>query len=268
MMPPWRSRARWWLTAGWLWLSWAQRAPTCRSPSDEDQDDLEAGRVAHVLEQDRGAAGLLEPLLGAAVRLRLGGDRLGRRRGSWHWSWLLAASDRSPLHETFSMNHLPEPECTRPRASRIAGGRRQRSQSRTADGRGRTAPRPRRRVGRLDRRPGRRISPDRSPDARLRGTRSHGSITILRERISTWVLIDILNLFHRLSTVICKLHLALIRHICSIKSDHRPAWSGAWDLMPQGYAKLSVAANRRRRSGTAVIARFTCVTSRRRAASE
>src|SRR5262245_61512122 len=34
MMPPWRSRARWWLTAGWLWLSSEQSAPTCFSPSD------------------------------------------------------------------------------------------------------------------------------------------------------------------------------------------------------------------------------------------
>src|SRR5215218_9087973 len=34
MIPPWRSRARWWLTAGWLWLSWSHRAPTWRSPSE------------------------------------------------------------------------------------------------------------------------------------------------------------------------------------------------------------------------------------------
>ena len=60
---------------------------------------------------------------------------------------------------------------------------------------------------------------DRSPGSRLRGTRFNGSITILRERISKWVLIDILNFFHPLSTVICKIHLALIRHICSIKTD-------------------------------------------------
>src|SRR5947209_5745673 len=52
--------------------------------------------------------------------------------------------------------------------------------------------------------------PDRSPGTRPRGTRSHGSITILRERISKWVLIEILNFFHSLSTVICKIHLALI----------------------------------------------------------
>src|SRR5262249_30883754 len=64
---------------------------------------------------------------------------------------------------------------------------------------------------------------DRSPGPRLRGTRSHGSITILRERITKWVLIEILDFFHALSTVICKIHLALIRHICSIKSD-RSAW--------------------------------------------
>ena len=42
----------------------------------------------------------------------------------------------------------------------------------------------------------------------------NGSITILRERISTWVLIDILDLFHRLSTASSKLYPALIRHTC------------------------------------------------------
>jgi hypothetical protein len=60
---------------------------------------------------------------------------------------------------------------------------------------------------------------DRSPGTRLRGTQDHGSITTLRERISKWVLIEILNLFQALSTVICKILLALIRHICSIKSE-------------------------------------------------
>ena len=76
MMPPWRSRARWWLTAGWLWLSCAQGADVPLALG-EDQDDLKAGRVADVLEQDGCAAGLVEPLLGAAVRLGLRGDRLG-----------------------------------------------------------------------------------------------------------------------------------------------------------------------------------------------
>ena len=66
---------------------------------------------------------------------------------------------------------------------------------------------------------------DRSPGTRLCGTQSHGSITILRERISKWVLIQILNFFHALSMVICKIHLALIRDICSIKPD-RPSGGG------------------------------------------
>src|SRR5262245_47039189 len=33
MMPPWRSRARWWLVAGWLCFSVLQIPPTCFSPS-------------------------------------------------------------------------------------------------------------------------------------------------------------------------------------------------------------------------------------------
>jgi hypothetical protein len=64
--------------------------------------------------------------------------------------------------------------------------------------------------------------PGRSPGSQPRGTRYNGSITILRERISKWVLIDILNFFHSLSTVICKIHVALIRDICSTQFD-RPA---------------------------------------------
>src|SRR5947209_3207337 len=34
MIPPWRRRARWWLTAGWLWFRSSHRAPTCLSPSE------------------------------------------------------------------------------------------------------------------------------------------------------------------------------------------------------------------------------------------
>ena len=56
-----------------------------------------------------------------------------------------------------------------------------------------------------------------APSAHDPAAPDNGSFTILRERISTWVLIDILELFHRLSTLICKLYLALIHHICSIK---------------------------------------------------
>ncbi len=102
-----------------------------------------------------------------------------------------------------------------PSRARIAAGRRNPAAGPPAGGTpiGAAGPFPRRRRG------GER--PLRSPGSRPRGTPNHGSITILRERISKWVLIDILNFFHRLSTVICKIHLALIRHICSIMSGRR-----------------------------------------------
>src|SRR5262249_56646634 len=73
----------------------------------------------------------------------------------------------------------------------------------------------------------------------------HGSITISRERITTWVLIDILELFSQLSTVICKSHRALIRHICSIKPapGDEPAILDVTVLISQRCAEMNVAAN-------------------------
>src|SRR5262249_47226196 len=45
----------------------------------KDQDDLEAGRVADVLEQDRRAASLMKPLLCCPEALGLARDHLGGR---------------------------------------------------------------------------------------------------------------------------------------------------------------------------------------------
>src|SRR5262249_52789838 len=66
-------------------------------PLGEDQDDLEPGGVADVLEQDRGAACLVIPLLGPADGLGPSPDRLGGRRSlgaglrrCWHGIGLLS----------------------------------------------------------------------------------------------------------------------------------------------------------------------------------
>ena len=78
-MPPWRRRARWWLTAGWLWFSSLAQRPDVLLALGEHQDHLEPGRVGCSSRSRRititcfGASRPVVPIVALATHCRISG---------------------------------------------------------------------------------------------------------------------------------------------------------------------------------------------------